>query len=127
MKDLDAILIGVVAGIWGGFGLAYWLLGMRTSAMTWAGGACVFLVFTVAMFLARPRAAAVTPTVEPGQGTQRRDDTALLATVCGVWTAFALVYAWMGMFTSAVTWGAGAWLFLLLTVGLVAARRRNRK
>ncbi len=125
VKNTDARLIGLVSTIWGGFAVTYWALGMRTSAMTWGAGACVFFIFAVAMTLARARTASTKDTVEALPRAPRHGDTVFLATVSAVWTVFALVYAWLGMSISAVTWAAGAWLFLLLTAGLVAARRRR--
>ena len=124
MKNCDAMLVGLVSAVWGVFALIYWGLGMYISAMTWGTGAVVFTMFTVVLALAHKRALRVASStvVRP-----KHTDIVLIGTISVVWTAFALTYWALGLFVGAVTWGAGAWLFVLLTVGLAAARYRAER
>ncbi len=122
MRNLDAKLIGVVSAVWTAFALTYWVLDLQTSAMTWGAGAAVFMIFAVSMGMAYKRAA---PVDEPSAREAANLDAALIGVVSAVWLVFALTYGMLGMSISAVTWGAGAWLFILLTAGLVMARRRR--
>jgi hypothetical protein len=125
VRNLDLKLIAAVALVWGVFALAYWSLGMLDSAATWGAGACIFLLFAVAMSLAQRRSPQAAPT------TRRKEwrglDIFLIATVAVVWGIFALVYGALGMTVNAATWWVGAWLFVALAAGLVIADRRGRR
>jgi hypothetical protein len=108
------------------FAFAYGSLGMLESAATWGAGACIFLLLAVAMALARQRALGDTTTAAVETNEKKKNlDVALIAAVSVVWTIFALAYGALGMSISAATWGAGAWLFITLTAGLVIAGRRG--
>ena len=124
MKNCDAMLVGLVSAVWGVFALIYWGFGMFLSAMTWGAGAIVFTMFTIVLALAHKRALRVASStvVRP-----KHTDIVLIGTISVVWTAFALIYWALEFFVSAVTWGAGAWLFVLLTVGLAVARYRAER
>jgi hypothetical protein len=123
MKNYDAMLIGLVSAVWGVFALIYWWLGMFVSAVTWGAGAVVFTAFTLVLASARRRALRDAPRIV----RPKHIDIVLIGAVSVVWTAFALIYWALGLFISAVTWGAGAWLFVLLTVGLAVARYRAER
>jgi hypothetical protein len=112
--------------VWGIFALAYWSLGMLESAATWGAGACIFLLFTVAMALAHQRAMGDAPTAAADLQETKNLDVVLIAAVAVVWAIFALAYGALGMPISAATWGVGAWLFIALTAGLMIAGRRRR-
>lgn len=126
MNSLDTKLIAAVSLVWGVFALAYFALGMLESAATWGGGACIFLLFALAMALAHRRAMGDATTAAAESKQTQALDVVLIAAVAVVWAIFALAYGALGMPISAVTWGVGAWLFIALTAGLIIAGRRGR-
>ncbi len=124
MNNLDTKLMAAVTLVWAIFALAYGWLGMLSSAATWGAGACIFLIFTVALTLAQRRHAGSSRTAAAQSKRAHNLDTSLIAAVAVVWSIFAIVYGALGMTISAATWGVGAWLFLGLTAGLLVAGRR---
>lgn len=121
MKTYDAMLIALVSAVWGVFALIYWGLGMFLSAATWGAGAVVFTALALVLAAAHKRAMGAVPSTRV---CPQHIDIVLIGIVSVVWAAFALIYWALGLFLSAVTWGAGAWLFILLTVGLALSRHR---
>jgi membrane protein implicated in regulation of membrane protease activity len=55
------------------------------------------------------------------------EDSLLIAVVCAIWVALAALYAFVPLFAmpgSALVWGSGALVFLILAVVTIVAERR---